>query len=62
VSGQATAAARRSDYVFAFRDDEELGPRVLARIAQRLGLNPQDLHPRPDHSDVLRGIAATAAT
>ncbi|MBZ5637592.1 MAG: type II toxin-antitoxin system HicA family toxin [Acidobacteriia bacterium] len=31
------------DYVFAFHDDEELGPRMLARIAKRTGLRPQDL-------------------
>jgi predicted RNA binding protein YcfA (HicA-like mRNA interferase family) len=26
------------DYVFAFHDREEIGPRMLARIAQRTGL------------------------
>jgi predicted RNA binding protein YcfA (HicA-like mRNA interferase family) len=31
------------DYVFAFHDDEELGPRILARIAKRTGLQPGDL-------------------
>jgi predicted RNA binding protein YcfA (HicA-like mRNA interferase family) len=31
------------DYVFAFHDDEELGPRMLARIARRTGLQPGDL-------------------
>jgi predicted RNA binding protein YcfA (HicA-like mRNA interferase family) len=31
------------DYVFAFHDDEELGPSMLARIAKRTGLRPQDL-------------------
>jgi len=31
------------DYVFAFHDDEELGPRMLTRIAKRTGLRPQDL-------------------
>jgi predicted RNA binding protein YcfA (HicA-like mRNA interferase family) len=31
------------DYVFAFRDDEELGPRMLARIARHTGLQPDDL-------------------
>ena len=29
--------------VFAFRDNEELGPRMLARISKRTGLNPEDL-------------------
>ena len=31
------------DFVFAFHDKEELGPRMLARIAKRTGLNPEDL-------------------
>ncbi len=31
------------DYVFAFHDDEELGPRMLARIAKHTGLRPGDL-------------------
>ena len=31
------------DYVFAFHDDEELGPRMLARISKRTGLTPEDL-------------------
>ena len=31
------------DFVFAFHDDEELGPRMLARIAKRTGLQPGDL-------------------
>jgi hypothetical protein len=30
------------DVVFAFHDDEELGPRMLARLAKRTGLNPSD--------------------
>jgi predicted RNA binding protein YcfA (HicA-like mRNA interferase family) len=32
-----------ADYVFAFRDEEEMGPRMLARIAKRTGLTPGDL-------------------
>jgi predicted RNA binding protein YcfA (HicA-like mRNA interferase family) len=32
-----------SDFVFAFHDGEELGPRMLARIAKRTGLRPGDL-------------------
>ena len=32
-----------SDYVFAFRDREEIGPRMLARIAKQTGLDPGDL-------------------
>jgi predicted RNA binding protein YcfA (HicA-like mRNA interferase family) len=31
------------DVVFAFHDDEEIGPRMLARIAKRTGLTPSDL-------------------
>ena len=31
------------DYVFAFHDNEEIGPRMLARIAKRTGLKPDDL-------------------
>jgi len=31
------------DTVFAFHDREEIGPRMLARIAKRTGLNPDDL-------------------
>jgi predicted RNA binding protein YcfA (HicA-like mRNA interferase family) len=31
------------DFVFAFHDDEEIGPRMLARIAKRTGLTPDDL-------------------
>ena len=31
------------DFVFAFHDDEELGPKMLARIAKRTGLRPEDL-------------------
>lgn len=32
-----------SDYVFAFHDSEEIGPRMLARIAKHTGLTPDDL-------------------
>jgi len=31
------------DYVFAFHDGEEIGPRMLARIAKHTGLRPDDL-------------------
>ena len=31
------------DYVFAFHDQEELGPKMLARIGKRTGLTPEDL-------------------
>ncbi|MBN1608522.1 MAG: type II toxin-antitoxin system HicA family toxin [Polyangiaceae bacterium] len=32
-----------SNYVFAFHDRDELGPRMLARIARHTGLRPEDL-------------------
>jgi predicted RNA binding protein YcfA (HicA-like mRNA interferase family) len=32
-----------ADYVFAFHDGEELGPHMLARVAKRTGLTPEDL-------------------
>jgi hypothetical protein len=32
-----------ADFVFAFHDDEEIGPRMPARIAKRTGLRPEDL-------------------
>ncbi len=31
------------DFVFAFHDRDEIGPRMLARIAKRTGLQPDDL-------------------
>jgi predicted RNA binding protein YcfA (HicA-like mRNA interferase family) len=31
------------DVVFAFHDGEEVGPRMLARIAKSTGLEPRDL-------------------
>jgi len=31
------------DVVFAFHDDEEIDPRMLARIAKVTGLKPEDL-------------------
>ena len=33
----------RPDFVFAFHDNEEIGPRMLARIARRTGLRSEDL-------------------
>lgn len=32
-----------ADFVFAFHEDEEIGPRMLSRIAKRTGLQPEDL-------------------
>ncbi|MGH7134266.1 MAG: type II toxin-antitoxin system HicA family toxin [Pirellulales bacterium] len=31
------------DYVFAFHDDNEIGPRMLARVAKHTGLTPGDI-------------------
>jgi predicted RNA binding protein YcfA (HicA-like mRNA interferase family) len=31
------------DFVFAFHDGEEIGPRMLARIAKHTGLTPEDI-------------------
>ena len=31
------------DVVFAFHDKDEIGPKMLARIAKSTGLNPDDL-------------------
>jgi predicted RNA binding protein YcfA (HicA-like mRNA interferase family) len=31
------------DYVFAFRDSDEIGSRMLTRIAKKTGLQPEDL-------------------
>jgi predicted RNA binding protein YcfA (HicA-like mRNA interferase family) len=31
------------DFVFAFHDEEEIGPKMLARIAKRTGLTREDL-------------------
>lgn len=31
------------DVTFAFHDNEEIGPRMLARLAKRTGLEPNDL-------------------
>ncbi len=32
-----------NDFVFAFHDDDEIGPAMLARLAKRTGLRPEDL-------------------
>ncbi len=31
------------NFVFAFHDCDEIGPRMLSRIAKRTGLHPKDL-------------------
>jgi predicted RNA binding protein YcfA (HicA-like mRNA interferase family) len=32
-----------ADFVFAFHDGDEVGPRMLARISKHTGLTPEDL-------------------
>ena len=32
-----------ADFTFAFHDGEEIGPRMLARLAKHTGLTPEDL-------------------
>jgi predicted RNA binding protein YcfA (HicA-like mRNA interferase family) len=31
------------DFVFAFHDRDEIGPRMLARLSKHTGLTPEDL-------------------
>jgi predicted RNA binding protein YcfA (HicA-like mRNA interferase family) len=31
------------DFVFAFHDSDEIGPKMLARIAKHTGLTPEDM-------------------
>ena len=31
------------NYTFAFHDSEEIGPRLLARVAKHTGLKPEDI-------------------
>ena len=33
---------KRPDYIFAFHDSVEIGPRMLARIEKHTGLKPED--------------------
>jgi predicted RNA binding protein YcfA (HicA-like mRNA interferase family) len=42
-SHRVLSRAGWADYVFAFHDGEEIGPRMLARIAKKTGLKPDDL-------------------
>jgi len=44
-TGSHRVLSRRgfADLVFAFRDSDEIGPRMLARIAKHSGLRPEDL-------------------
>ncbi|MDO8751449.1 MAG: type II toxin-antitoxin system HicA family toxin [Dehalococcoidia bacterium] len=42
-SHRVLAKEGHHDFVFAFHDNEEIGPRMLARIAGHTGLRHQDL-------------------
>lgn len=44
-SGSHCTLARQDwpDFVFAFHDRDEIGPKMLSRIARRTGLKPEDL-------------------
>lgn len=42
-SHRTLSKADSPDVVFAFHDDAEIGPRMLARIARHTGLTPDDL-------------------
>jgi len=45
TSGSHKTLARPGweDVVFAFHDNEEIGPKMLARLAKVTGLRPEDL-------------------
>ena len=42
-SHRTSSGAGWPDLLFAFHDGEEIGPRMLARVARRSGLRPEDL-------------------
>ena len=42
-SHRVLSRAGLPDVVFAFHENEEIGPRMLARIAKHTGLRPEDL-------------------
>ncbi len=42
-SHKVLARTDSPDFVFAFHDKDEIGPRMLSRIAKRTGLDPSDL-------------------
>lgn len=42
-SHRTLSRAGWQDVVFSFHDDDEIGPKMLARIAKRTGLTPEDL-------------------
>jgi predicted RNA binding protein YcfA (HicA-like mRNA interferase family) len=44
-SGSHRTLAREGwpDFVFAFHDSDEIGPRMVVRVAKHTGLRPEDL-------------------
>lgn len=42
-SHKVLSRAGYADYVFAFHDKDEIGQKMLARIAKHTGLKPEDL-------------------
>lgn len=42
-SHRVLSRAGSPDFVFTFHDGEEIGPRMLARMAKHTGLKPEDL-------------------
>ncbi len=43
ISHRILSRAGWPDVVFAFHDKDEIGPKMLARIAKHTGLQPKDL-------------------
>jgi predicted RNA binding protein YcfA (HicA-like mRNA interferase family) len=43
TSHRILARSGWADYVFAFHERDEIGPKMLARIARHTGLSPDDL-------------------
>ncbi len=42
-SHKVLSHSNHPDFVFAFHDGVEIGPKMLSRIAKHTGLKPQDL-------------------
>ena len=42
-SHKTLSKAGMQDYVFAFHEGDEIGPKMMARIVKTTGLNPGDL-------------------
>ena len=42
-SHRTLGRAGYADFVFAFHDGEEIGPKMLARIAKHTGIKPEDV-------------------